>query len=302
MNEIKKTQYFTVTGILFPDNRLLLQPGYLTEESAYTIEDPESPLIAELVDEQNRVLLRFRLPVSAFCADGNLIAQRVVTGKIPFPANTQSVRFYLDDILIHELNVPKGKPVVQVEWIPPEPVVGRHTISWNADHPEGLKLYYMVSYSHTDGQSWQPLSLSTEEAQQEIDFDLLPGGERCRIGILATDGVNTVLGESQSFAVPVKPCRAMILAPEDVSSFAIGELVLFQGQGYYLEEQRAETENLEWTSSQDGELGRGMAIEVRGLSPGLHQITLRAGTRERTGEASISIGIGGETHQEWVLS
>jgi hypothetical protein len=135
-----------------------------------------------------------------------------------------------------------------------------------------------------------------------VDFDLLPGGDRCRIGVLATDGVNTIVAESPSFAVPVKPCRAMILAPEDGSSFAIGELVLLQGQGYYLEEQQAETEELVWTSSQAGELGRGMTVEVKGLSPGLHRITLRAGTGERAGEASISIGIGGETDQQWVLS
>lgn len=61
------TQYLTVTGVLHPDNRLDLEPGFLTTEPAYAVEEPDSALVAELADASGKALLRFRLSYGLPC-------------------------------------------------------------------------------------------------------------------------------------------------------------------------------------------------------------------------------------------
>ena len=146
----------------------------------------------------------------------------------------------------------------------------------------------MVCYSNTDGADWHFLSFTIQEPVYEVDFDRLPGGTRCQVGVVASDGVNTVLTATRSFPVPTKPCQALILAPEEGATVGAGETVTLQGQGYYLEEREPELEQLDWSSSVDGALGTGPVLDVA-LSPGTHQITLRAGTRERRCEATVGV-------------
>jgi len=301
-NNIAETQYLRVIGRLYPDNRLALRPSYLTDNSQNAEEDLDSSLVAELLDKEGRVLLRYHVPVRPYCADGQTFPELAVRGKIPFPSTTQVVRFYRDNVMLHEINVSEGKPKVRLTWDPPETVTGKQDITWVGEHPEQQSLQYFLRYSHTDGNTWQRVGLRTEKTTLTIDFDQLPGSSRCRIAVVATDGVNTVMESSQAFVVPIKPCKAMILAPEDGTTFALGEPITLQGQGFYLEENQAEIEALIWSSSVDGELGRGSILEVSTRSLGHHEITLRAGAGERVGEARISITISEELNQEKILS
>jgi hypothetical protein len=87
----------------------------------------------------------------------------------------------------------------------------------------------------------------------------------------------------------VKPCRAIIFSPRDGGTFPAGEHVALHGQGFYLEDNLPETRALLWSSSRDGELGRGMAVDAPSLSPGEHEITLAAGHEGRTGAATVKI-------------
>lgn len=287
-----QTQYLRLIGRLYPDNRLVLKPGYLTDNPRNAREDPSSPLIAEMYDKQEKLLLRYRLSATPYCTEGQIYPVLAVRGKIPFPTATRTVRFYRDGVLIHEINVSEAGPDIRLTWEPPQSVRGKQTISWIGEHPESQPLQYFLRYTHNDGKTWVRVGLRTDETKQQVDFDELPGGDRCRVGVVATDGVNTVIAESKSFSVPIKSCEAIILAPEDGATFAPDEMVLLRGQGFYLEENRAETEALVWTSSKDGELGRGMTVQIPRLSPGTHRITLTASTGERAGEATVSIQIG----------
>ena len=87
-------------------------------------------------------------------------------------------------------------------------------------------------------------------------------------------------------------CLAMILAPEADTRLEQGSPLHLQGQGYWLEEHRAELENLVWSSSLAGALGSGPNIDVAGLEAGKHEITLAAGEGDRVGTASIEIVVG----------
>lgn len=285
------TQYLTVTGVLHPDNRLDLDPGFLTPEPSQVFEDRDSALVAELFSDEGKLLLRYGLTFGQPCTDGAPFPDRLVAAKVPFPRPTRTIRFLLDGVLIHELAVAREAPVVRLEWDPAGRTEGEQRVAWRGEHPGGRELRYMLSYSHDDGSTWQPLSLPIAETEHAVDFNRLPGGKRCRLRVLATDGVNTAAAVSEPFERRIQPCYAMILSPENNAAFARGEPVRLQGQGYYLEEREPEIEQLDWTSSQDGPLGRGAVLELRTLTQGSHEITLAAGREGRVGRTRAIVRI-----------
>jgi hypothetical protein len=335
---IEESQYLRIIGRLLPASRssiegsslassnwiLELMPGYLTSNSQDSQDDPESLLIAELSSNapsleisSNResdlkdTLFRYGLWALPYCADGKNLPELAVRGNIPFPAATSIVRFYWENkpiqfywkdnpILMDELMVSKGKPQIEIKWDAPNSVVGKHTITWIGSHPQDQHLQYFLRYSHDGGNTWQRVGWRTDESRQDIDFDQLPGGESCKVAVVATDGVNTAISESKSFSVPIKPCISIILSPAKGDQFVPDKPVLLRGQGFDMENNTAETEALFWTSSIDGDLGKGMLIEVPRLSIGSHSITLRAGTGVRAGISTIPIQVIGPWPSFWM--
>jgi len=282
----------TVTGVLHPDNRLDLEPGFLTTEPAYAVEEPDSALVAKLADASGKALLRFRLSYGLPCTDGADFADRLVMAKVPFPRATRLIRFVLDEVVIHELDVAREAPSVRLAWEPGEGTQGVRPVRWQGEHREGRELQYLLSYSADDGKTWQPLSLPVPETEQDVDFDRLAGGDRCRLRVLASDGVNTTEAVSDPFNRPVQPCYALILEPDNDTAYRRDDPVRLRGQGWYLEEREPEYDQLKWASSVDGPLGSGAMVEVSGLSPGAHTITLTAGREGRTGTTTVTIQIG----------
>jgi hypothetical protein len=280
-----------IIGRLLPDNRLELMPSYTTYDSRNSKEDLDSPLVAKLYNKEGELILRYHLSAIPFIAAGRVLPELAVRGRIPFPKDTSLIRFYRDDVMLHEIKVSEEKPEVNLTWEIPEVVSGKQTIMWEGHHPGGQRLQYFLRYTHNNGERWQRIGWRTEEMNQEIDFNHLPGGKNCRVSVVATDGANTATDMSIPFQVDIKPCIAMILSPDDGDTFNEESPVLLQGQGFYMEENKAETEALVWTSSRDGELGRGTIVQTSKLSSGRHGITLVAGTGHRAGKATVSIHI-----------
>jgi hypothetical protein len=291
----RRREHWLVLGMLFDDNRFVRQPGFTAESSATTTRDPKSPFRAELFDGQGRLLLRAGIPLTAPCSDGPSGADlpfRIAEGTIPLPAETRLVNFMLDDMLVEEYRVPEGEPRTELTVVPEPGARGVVMVAWESSHPEGVDLTHVVGFSSDDGVTWQGVALPTNGNEVELDLDALPGGERCRVCVKTTDGVHTITAVSEPIALPVKPCLAMILAPEADTRLEQGSPLHLQGQGYWLEEHRAELENLVWSSSLAGALGSGPNIDVAGLEAGKHEITLAAGEGDRVGTASIEIVVG----------
>jgi hypothetical protein len=282
--------YLRLIGRLEPDNRLLLRPGHLTSKPRQIDEDPESELVAELVDEEGKTLLRHGVPLVPYCVDGEITASRAVRATIPFNSRTRTIRFLRDGVLVHEIEVSRAAPKVELTWEPGQGT-GKQRITWRAEHPEGLPLEFFLRYSHDGGKTWQRASLRTRETQQSLDLDALPGGRRCAVAVVATDGVNTTMARSRMFAVPVKPCRAMIISPEDGAELDAAEPVVLEGQGFYLEEASPELEELRWSSRPSGLDGEGALVTVSEPNPGKYRLTLEAGRGDRVGRETVSIVI-----------
>ena len=294
VNNESDVVYLRLIGRLDPDNRLRLRPGYLTPRPRQIEEQPDSELVAVLLDDDRKELLRYGVPLLAYCADGEVVKSLAVRATIPFHPSTRAIVFERDGIVIHEIDVEPGQPEVRLTWNPQARTIeGTQEITWEAEHPTQMPLEFFLRYSHDGDETWQRASMRTRRKRLALDFDGLPGGRRCRVSVVATDGVNTAIATSRQFAVPVKPCRALVLAPEDGSVFRESETILFEGQGYYLEERRPELEALRWSSEPAGVEGTGPVLTSSDLAPGRYTVTLEAGEGPRIGRERVSIEVRG---------
>lgn len=286
-------QYLRVIGRLYADLQLKLRPGYLTE-FAPTVESEgagDGLLEAQLFDAENALIAKYPLRLDDVCAQGGTGRPRAVRGWIPFHPRTRTVRYTYRGRVLQETVRADAGPEVRLTWQPPARVKGTRRITWRARAADSTTAQFFLRYSHTAGKTWHRIGLRTSGNACEVDFDQLPGGDRCQLALVATDGINTAVVESPPFAVPLKPCQAMILAPVDGSSVRRGERVQFIGQGFWLEEGHVEKQMLEWVSSIDGSLGCGPTLEAASLSLGEHRITLRAGAEPRQGSQSMIVRV-----------
>jgi hypothetical protein len=291
-NERDRRLVWLIQGLLFDDNTFERSPGFTAEATGPPTNDPESPFRVELFDARGRLLLRAGIPLTRPCADGADTPFRFVEGTIPLPSGTTQVTFSLEDVVVEEYKVPEDEPRTQLTNVPESGARGTTSVGWRSEHDEDVPLTHAVGFSADDGTSWQPLALPTRGNELEVDLDRLPGGERCRFCVKTTDGVHTITTVSEPLSLPVKPCVAMILAPEPGLRIDPGSSLRLQGQGYWLEEQRAEFGRLSWSSSLVGALGQGARIEVESLEEGRHEITLAAGEGDRIGTSTIEIAVG----------
>ncbi|TXS43100.1 hypothetical protein EAO75_30605 [Streptomyces sp. uw30] len=298
-------RYLTVTGTLSDPDTLHLSPGFridrLPDPPPALGEDALDALVVHSLDAENRIVGREAVATAPLCAFGSgLPAPRFAAGVIEVAEGTRALRFLFQGRQVHHFTAPQGEPAVRLRWEPQGAgeQTGVRLITWEGRHPDRTALSYMALYS-TDGRDWIPLCLPQPEPGTAADFDALPGGSRCRIRVMATDGLHTALADSPHFPVPRKGLEPAILYPDDDSRLPANEPHTLVGQAVSPEDPGAFASDLRWTSSRDGTLGTGRTLDVT-LSPGEHVLTLTTadGARETFVTVTLEPGVCGGTARE----
>jgi hypothetical protein len=285
------SRFLRISGILAHDGRIDLSLRGITNTPPRWSEDTSSPVVAEVFDEHRKLLLRRRIMVDQVCVFPQRGPYLAISDLIPLHEKATHIAIVREGVTLQKFTVAAKAPSVKLRWRPDAQVRGVQTISWEGKHPAGRPVYFIVRYSRDDGRTWLPASLRVRRSEETVNFDALPGGDRCRIKVEAHDGINVTSAESGAFSVAIKGCRPMILAPSEDATYEAGVLVTFRGQGYDLEERRVETSALLWRSSLDGEVGRGTVVDTRELSVGDHTIALVIGERQPIAEARVRVRI-----------
>jgi len=287
-----RTQYLRVIGRLYPDLRLALRPCYLTSNPPWSEREGDSPLRADCFDDSGAPLGSFPLRLSEQYLEGSSEEMpQAVRGYVPFHPSARRVVFTFRGQRIHEILRSETAPRTDFNWHPADPPTGEQVVTWEGEHPEGLPVQYFLRFSNDGGETWNRIGIRTEAHEQVIDFDQLPGGERCQLALVATDGINTTINTCPPFFLPRKPCIALITHPLDGATYPAGQPILLLGQGYWRETAQPEWEQLEWHTSNDAEpVGRGSRAEVT-LPPGQHTITLLTGSDEYRGSAEVVVRV-----------
>ena len=285
-----RVTYVKVRARLFDDNRLTVRFDGPTARPLQAVEDETRiRLWAELVDSEDRLLLRHALSerrtdtVEAH-PHSRRPDYRRLHAHLPLAHGTKHIRFSRDGIVLQKVDVPPDPPSLKIVQNPPRSVEGPFLIRWEADEHVRCRLYYTMG-----GGTWMPVSGWLDRRSVILDPADLPGGEACRLRVLATDGFVAVDAATTSFTVGIKPCVALIVTPSD--NERLPATVVLRGQGWWQEEQRAETAALYWDSSIDGKLGSGPVCRAH-LSPGTHVLRLVAGSGARAGQATIAVQVG----------
>ncbi len=293
-------RYLRVSGVLAPDNRLVLRPSYLTERARGARDIEGSPLQI-LLFAGTSLALRWGVWVGEYSdaesrvrADRPRIGQgpealfRPVRAKVPFPPETDRIVFKYGDVVVGEIRVPaQGPTIEQVEvtrtddaWL----------VRWVASHPDkGQRLFYHVRTTADGGRTWGRLGSRLTASELRVPTDGIAGGDACIVQVVAYDGVNTV---SRDVVVPRAPAPSLqirIVSPAErkepytapVSLIAMGRI---PGRAGLL------ADLARWTWLADGQqIADGPTAEWSDPAPGRHEIVLTARADRLEARAEVTI-------------
>jgi hypothetical protein len=167
------------------------------------------------------------------------------------------------------------------------------TVRWASKDNDGDALSYILLYSADGGANWQTVAVGVEGNELVVPLDDLPGSENALFRVIASDGVNTAQDDSDAaFSVAAKPPQAFIISPLPLESLAADAPLTLFGDAYDLEDGDLPDPAFAWSSNLSGELGLGRQINLEGLAPGLHTITLTVkDSSDMTGSATVQVSV-----------
>jgi len=271
------------------------------------LEDVDGPeAVVELLDAKGTVLMRDVLVVQQPCLlpspDGDRAPGPVlVAGRLPVLNDAVVVRLALHGETLVEHPVPADPPEVTVEWSGIEKAPdGPAEIWWESFHPTGAAVVHQlvaaIQRKHTPvDESADPealdrvaLTLPTSTTKFEIATGQLPAGTEF-LELSSTDGFNTTTTRSGPLSIGPRSCVAVIVQPGDGSVHPAGAVRLV-GSGYYPGVPDPEDMWLRWFGGNGEELALGATAEIE-MTPGTHEIVLRAGRPGSEGKTSVTIEV-----------
>ncbi len=160
--------------------------------------------------------------------------------------------------------MPKGQPTFALRYplrredIDPESCLH---VKWEATAKSALTYYVRFS---ADGTKWFRVAVNLQREDYVLDLRLLPGGQQCRLQVLATNGYRTHYVELPPFALAQKLPELLIGDPSGPALFA---------QGFSYEHGPIVGDSILWLSDGHG-VARGGRFDVRGLREGVHEVAV----------------------------
>jgi hypothetical protein len=288
-----------ISGRVYIDNRVELKPFYRVPAAGSLPGLPAGTnYCLEFLDDQGQQLHLRCFDLSFESVDGPTNQASFLLLE-PYPLTTARIRLIYEQTVLDEREVSPNVPQVTV--LTPngdEQWDGVQTITWQASDADGDPLTNSVFYSPDDGQSWRLVATGLTEPSYHWDTSQVGGGQKARLMIIVTDGINTASDDSDgSFRIALKKPVARIASPADRATFQRPEAVLLLGRGFDPEDGELRGEALVWSSDRDGPLGSGNHVVTPELSRGRHVITLTATDSDgTTSTASVTIYV-----RHWLL-
>lgn len=195
---------------------------------------------------------------------------------MPFQPGTAKVRISRQSTPIGLIEVSAHAPQVALF----QPAGGEFypdffEVKWAAADADGDSLSHMIQYSPDGGQSWQMLAMNYAGTSWTQAVAHLPGGDNCRVRVIANDGINTGYAMSAPFHLPRHLPVASISSPTPFQVSRAGEQILLYGFGYDVEDGSLPESAMTWSVESLGEIGVGSQAVVPELGPGTYRVTLR---------------------------
>jgi hypothetical protein len=178
-------------------------------------------------------------------------------------------------------------PIVNVTEPAAGPIAGPELrIRWTSTDDGGGPLSHIVRYSHDNGVSWRTLIMHTDTNYLAVDTRTLPGGARCLIEVIASDGILSTAARSPNFSLANKPPDAWLFfengggkLPHTLATATIecGERLVLHARTWDLEDGTIPDTNHSWNvAGPVTRTGSGRRFQPAGLIPGTYTVRLTA--------------------------
>ncbi len=272
-----------VSGSVFTDSSATLRPFYRITTTLTSGPGITGEYSIELRGSGDALLREWRFDVDAATHDTGEFAFHEY---VPWITGTSRIVLRNGASQLAERLVSPHAPVVQV--LSPnggESISRTLNVAWSASDEDGGDLLFTVLYS-TGGSGWIPLATNITATALSLDTALIPGSDRARIRVRATDGVNSSQDDSDAgFVVARHPPAVNVINPASGTAFDAGVDIPLLGGAYDAEDGSLPASALTWTSNRDGALGDGTRV-MKKLSPGPHTLSLHA--QDSDGNVSTS--------------
>src|SRR5689334_3634776 len=112
--------------------------------------------------------------------------------RLPYHPQTQAVVLRLGERVLGRLDVPTDRRYVTLLHL--------HWASHDSEHP----MTFFVRYSH-NGRDWLRPGVNLRTNDYYLDLSQMPGGKRCVVQVIATNGYRTSYVQTRHFEVTEKP-------------------------------------------------------------------------------------------------
>lgn len=268
-------------------------PGWETKRMARRPAEGSSEYRLELLDMHEQVLTSTPVNVEfgATCNDGSTLRSTRVVAYVPAQMNGELLVFRRGDLVIHRREVSGSAPRLTLG--KPEIKGSRVRLAWKASAARPLTFNVVAS----SGERRFVIERATERDSVQIDWRQLPGGDACRIGVLATDGVRSTAAMTRAFSVAgAKPALEIVVGDADcgltaAQPFSLLAHVTVAGGA------RLGPAGLVWRIDGDIVARDEDHIVVGPLAAGRHQVRL---TYEgRSVETTLEVGRAPAGYAEW---
>lgn len=293
--------FLTVVGVVDDAGSLSVEPGFRVgyrervARPELTQELLKTALVLEFRDTNRELLSHYPIPLAPLCSTPRSLAQEehaevakaswMFAASVPFPPRTEYVRYFVGDELVRETSNPHTKLRVGFTRVPSERASDTEEISWRVIGAGDVPIRSLALLSVDKGTTWQVVTAPQvlTSVTVPVHFESLPGGT-ATLRVMVTDGFSTIEAESAPFEITTKGMRPTILSPHDQATVPADTEIHLVGQGYHFELGEFANDELVWSVSGLGEVGKGSLASIE-LGAGYHEISLTAGGNT----ASISV-------------
>ncbi len=287
----RQPEILAFRGRLRPDLSFKLVRSYSTRDVRRWPDVKNSRYHLELRDEHDHPINREPVAVSpSIDCETGMPAYHYVRGYIALREGVQELHFFDRDVLIDSFRIPEA-PKLKLNWKPTRVSRdGQYELEVDFSQPrEGAFLQLVYQWGE---RKHQTLGFFKPSKSIPVVFEGLPGGKRCRIVVLYSNGLRAVGKATRYFSLPVKGPSLEILQPVNGSVFAPWVPIEARGQIADAEVGMVDDNSYGWLV--DGEpAARGPTVSLEQLAEGKHVLTLRyeAGEHGKQNEVSTAFQV-----------
>jgi len=246
----------------------------------------------DLLDSNGQIISSTSILISFVDIEGNEMETVRFYYQIPQRENVERVQLNNGTILLDEIVKSPNAPIIELfEPNGNEVWEESQTIRWNASDLDDDSLSFMILFTPNDGLTWHPVASRIQGNSLTVDTSNFAGGDKARVRVIATDGLNNFHDDSDSFFKIVKKNPTVgILSPSNNSEFSSEEKIRFIGNAYDPEDISLSNESFFWKFGNEF-FGSGKEIQAK-LPNGTHTVTLLGMDSDNNiSETSITVTI-----------